>query len=161
MNQKRIDRVKGVEQITERSATIAREALLQCQQRLDEQQARLTQLTDYLQEYAAGIGFATGGQAKAFALQNYRAFMGKIEQTIDHQKGVVARLEAELEACRKAAAEASSQHRSVEKLRGRFEKERDRVQNKQEQAVNDAHAALHHRDHLGFMNGEKEHGTVE
>ena len=107
MNQKRIDRVKGVEKITERGANIAKDALLQCQRRLDEQQARLQQLTEYLQEYAAGIGFAPGGEAKAFALQNYRAFMSKIEQTIDHQKGVVAQAEAELLAYKQAAAEAN------------------------------------------------------
>lgn len=148
MNQKRIDRVKGVEKITERGANIAKDALLQCQRRLDEQQARLQQLTEYLQEYAAGIGFAPGGEAKAFALQNYRAFMSKIEQTIDHQKGVVAQAEAELLAYKQAAAEASSQHRSVEKLRGRFENERDRMQNKQEQAANDAHAAQHRHNPL-------------
>jgi len=148
VNQNRIERVKGVERITERGANIAKETLLQCQQRLDEQQARLQQLTDYLQEYAAGIGFASGGEAKAFALQNYRAFMSKIEQTIDHQKGVVAQLEEELQACQKVAAEANSQHRSVGKLRGRFENERDRMQNKQEQAVNDAHAAQHRHNPL-------------
>ncbi len=78
MNQQRIERVKAVEKITERSANIAKESQLHCQQRLDEQQARLQQLTDYLQEYAAGIGFAAGGKSKAFALQNYRAFMGRI-----------------------------------------------------------------------------------
>jgi len=148
VNQKRIERVKGVEKITERGANIAKESLLQCQQRLDEQQARLQQLTDYLQEYAAGIGFASGGEAKAFALQNYRAFMGKIEQTIDHQKGVVAQLEVDLLACQQAAAAASSQHRSVEKLRGRFETERNRMQHRQEQAANDAHAARHRHNPL-------------
>jgi flagellar FliJ protein len=148
VNQQRIERVKGVEKITERGANIAKESLLQCQRRLDEQQARLQQLTDYLQEYAAGIGFASGGQAKAFALQNYRAFMARIEQTIAHQKEVVAQVEAELLACKQAAAEASSQHRSVEKLRGRFENERNRMQNKQEQAVNDAHAAQHRHNPL-------------
>ncbi|MBD3816777.1 MAG: flagellar FliJ family protein, partial [Halothiobacillus sp.] len=91
---------------------------------------------------------ASGGQAKAFALQNYRAFMARIEQTIAHQKEVVAQVEAELLACKQAAAEASSQHRSVEKLRGRFENERNRMQNKQEQAVNDAHAAQHRHNPL-------------
>lgn len=148
MNQKRIERVKGVERITERGANIAKESLLQCQRRLEEQQARLQQLTDYLQEYAAGIGFASGGQAKAFALQNYRAFMGRIEETIAHQKEIVAQLETELEGHRQAVAEASSQHRSVEKLRGRFENERNRMLGKQEQAVNDAHAAQHRHNPL-------------
>lgn len=148
MNQQRIERVKGVEKITERGANIAKEAMIQCQRRLDEQQARLQQLTDYLQEYAAGIGFASGGEAKAFALQNYRAFMSKIEQTISHQKEVVAQVEAELLRHKQAAADANSQHRSVEKLRGRFETERNRMLDKQEQAVSDAHAAQHRHNPL-------------
>ncbi|MHB1228795.1 MAG: flagellar export protein FliJ [Halothiobacillus sp.] len=141
MNQQRIDRVKGVEKITEHGAALAKDAVVHCQQRLDEQHARLQQLSDYLQEYAAGLGFAAGGSSQAFALQNYRAFMGKIEQTIEHQKTVVAQIEAELSACQNTAAEANSQHRSVGKLRGRFEVERNRIQGKQEQGVNDAHAA--------------------
>ncbi|OYY54447.1 MAG: hypothetical protein B7Y53_06105 [Halothiobacillus sp. 28-55-5] len=99
MNQSRINRVKGVEKITENGAMLAKESVQNCQQRLDEQQARLVQLSDYLQEYAAGLGFATGGSSQAFALQNYRAFMGKIEQTIAHQKTVVAQIQAELIAC--------------------------------------------------------------
>ncbi|MGC8697832.1 MAG: flagellar export protein FliJ [Halothiobacillus sp.] len=150
MNQSRINRVKGVEKIIENGAILAKESVLMCQQRLDEQQARLVQLSDYLQEYAAGLGFATGGTSQAFALQNYRAFMGKIEQTIVHQKTVVAQIQAELIACQHAAAEANSQHRSVEKLRGRFEAERNRAQDKQEQSVNDAHAALRQHNPLGL-----------
>jgi flagellar FliJ protein len=150
MNQSRINRVKGVEKITENSAMLAKESVLMCQQRLDEQQARLAQLSGYLAEYAAGLGFATGGSSQAFALQNYRAFMGKIEQTIAHQKNVVAQIQAELIACQNAAAEANSQHRSVEKLRGRFEAERDRAQDKHEQSVNDAHAAQRQHNPLGI-----------
>lgn len=149
MNQQRIERVKGVEKITGHGASLAKEAMLQCQQRLDEQQARLQQLTEYLQEYAAGIGFASGGQAKAFALQNYRAFMGRIEQTVAHQQEIVTQLEVELANHQQAVADANSQHRSVEKLRGRFEQERSRVDNKQEQAANDAHAAQHRYLKLG------------
>jgi flagellar FliJ protein len=150
MNQSRINRVKGVEKITENGAMLAKESVLMCQQRLDEQQARLVQLSDYLQEYAAGLGFATGGSSQAFALQNYRAFMGKIEQTIAHQKTVVAQIQAELIACQNAAAEANSQHRSVEKLRGRFEAERNRDQDKQEQIINDAHALMRQHNPLGI-----------
>jgi flagellar FliJ protein len=149
MNQPRINRVKGVEKITEHGAMLAKESVQNCQHRLDEQQARLVQLSDYLQEYAAGLGFATGGSSQAFALQNYRAFMGKIEQTIAHQKTVVAQIEAELIACQSAAAEANSQHRSVEKLRGRFEAAHLRAQDKQDQNVNDAHAAQRQANPLG------------
>lgn len=149
MNQERINRVKGVEKITEHGATLAKETVLRCQKDLEEQQARLLQLTQYFDEYAAGIGFATGGRAQAFALQNYRSFMARIEQTIAHQKNVCVQLEAELATHQRAAAEANSQHRSVEKLRGRFETERDRLSDKLEQRTNDAHAAHHHRDPLG------------
>lgn len=149
MNQQRINRVKGVEKITEHGAALAKEAVMQCQKNLDEQQARLQQLTQYFDEYAAGIGFAAGGRAQAFALQNYRAFMERIEQTIAHQKSVCAQLETELATHQRAAAEANSQHRSVEKLRGRFETERDRLNDKLEQRTNDAHAAQHHRGPLG------------
>lgn len=149
MNQARINRIKGVEKITEHGAALAKEAVQRCQNELAQQQERLQQLVQYFDEYAAGIGFATGGRAQAFALQNYRAFMERIEQTIAHQKTVCAQLEAELAAHRQAAAEANSQHRSVEKLRGRFETARDHQNDKLEQRTNDAHAAQHHRGPLG------------
>ena len=77
MSEARIQRIRQVEKITEHQATVGQEAVASCQKQLDEQRARLTQLTDYLAEYAAGIGFAAGGRSQVFALQNYRAFMGK------------------------------------------------------------------------------------
>ena len=148
MSQARIERIRQVEKITDQRATLGHEAVVACQQQLDDQRARLAQLTDYLAEYAAGIGFAPGGRSQVFALQNYRAFMGKIEQTIAHQQQVVAQLERDLAARQQEWAALRSQHRSVEKLRGRFENERDRMQNKQEQAANDAHAAQHRHNPL-------------
>lgn len=144
MNQKRIDRMQRVESVTGRVSDMAVDAVSRCQQRLDEQRQRLTQLNDYLTEYAAGLGFAEGGQARAFALQNYRAFMARIEQTVDHQRQVVEAIETELAGLQEEAREASTRHRAVGKLRGRFQHQLAAEEDKRDQRVMDAHAARHH-----------------
>ncbi|WP_407276197.1 flagellar export protein FliJ [Halothiobacillus sp. DCM-1] len=148
MSQARIARIRQVEKITDQRATLGQEAVAACQRQLDEQRARLTQLTDYLAEYAAGIGFAPGGRSQVFALQNYRAFMEKIEQTIAHQQQVVSQLEGELVARQQEWREWRSQHRSVEKLRGRVEQHDQRDQERRAQQENDAHALAHYRNPL-------------
>ena len=148
MSEARIQRIRQVEKITDHQATVGQEAVAACQRQLDEQRARLTQLTDYLAEYAAGIGFAAGGRSQVFALQNYRAFMGKIEQTIAHQHQVVAQLEQDLAARQQEWAALRSQHRSVEKLRGRVEQTHHQGQERLAQRENDAHALTRYRSPL-------------
>ena len=148
MSQARIERIRQVEKITDQRATLGHEAVVACQQQLDDQRARLAQLTDYLAEYAAGIGFAPGGRSQVFALQNYRAFMGKIEQTIAHQQQVVAQLERDLAARQQEWAALRSQHRSVEKLRGRVEQTHHQGQERLDQRENDAHAQTRYRSPL-------------
>jgi len=145
MNQKRIDRMGRVESVTGQVSDMAVDAVNHCQQRLDEQRQRLTQLNDYLTEYAAGLGFAQGGQARAFALQNYRAFMARIEETVDHQRQVVEAIETELAGLQEEAREASTRHRAVGKLRGRFQQQFASQEDKREQRVMDAHAANRHQ----------------
>lgn len=148
MSDARIERIRRVEKITDQRAALGQEVVTACQQRLDDQRARLTQLTEYLAEYAAGIGFAPGGRSQVFALQNYRAFMGKIEQTIAHQQQVVTQLEVELAARQQEWAELRSQHRSVEKLRGRVEHHQQQGQERRAQQENDAHALTRYRSPL-------------
>ncbi len=148
MSQARIERIRQVEKITDQRATLGHEAVVACQQQLDDQRARLAQLTDYLAEYAAGIGFAPGGRSQVFALQNYRAFMGKIEQTIAQQQQVVAQLEQTLAARQQEWAALRSQHRSVEKLRGRVTQQNQHDQERRAQQENDAHALSHYRNPL-------------
>jgi len=141
MNQKRVDRMERVESVTGRVDDMAKDAVRQCEARLEEQRLRLSQLNDYLSEYAAGLGFAQGGQARAFALQNYRAFMARIEQTVDHQRQVVETIESELASLMAEARETSTRHRAVGKLRDRFQHQLDGEERKRDQRVSDAQAA--------------------
>lgn len=150
MNRKRVERIAGVERVTDRASNLANEAVMHCQQRLDEQRQRLDLLTNYLSEYAETIGFSPGGQARVFALQNYRAFMARIEQTIEQQRLVVAEVEEELVTRQQEAQEANTRHRAVEKLHGRFENRLAHEESRQEQRMMDGHAGVQGR----YFSGE-------
>ncbi|MGC9456696.1 MAG: flagellar export protein FliJ [Halothiobacillaceae bacterium] len=111
-----------------------------CEQRLAEQRGRFDQLSNYMEEYARNLEFAQGGKAGAFAIQNYRAFMAKIEAAVEQQRQNVDMVERELEMLRERFKEANIHARSVEKLHGRVLDEARNQQEKREQRELDAHA---------------------
>ncbi len=61
--------------------------------RLDEQRQRLELLQGYQREYAARLSFNPGGSAFVASLQNYRAFMARIEEAVRQQRQLVEHLE--------------------------------------------------------------------
>ncbi|MFP4155600.1 MAG: flagellar export protein FliJ [Halothiobacillaceae bacterium] len=139
-------RIEQLGRLARHQSDLALAELRACEQRLAEQKSRHEQLANYMQEYARSLEFAQGGKADAFAIQNYRAFMARIESAVEQQQRNVDAVRRELVELRARFKEASIHARSVEKLHGRVRDEVRSEQEKREQRELDAHAtqrALH------------------
>lgn len=122
-------------------ADLANRQRREAQRELDAQRQQLADLEGYFREYTNNISFAAEGRNRAFALQNYREFMARIEETIEHQRRVVEELEQKLAQRANDAREARVRNESVERLSERY---RDSIRGRNErseQQVMDQHGA--------------------
>lgn len=147
-------RIAQLGKLARHKTDMANAELRACEQRLAEQQGRLDQLVGYMEEYARNLSFAEGGAAGAFAIQNYRAFMAKIETAVAQQREQVRRIEEELQDLREKFREASTHSRSVEKLHGRVKAEAQQEQDQREQREMDAHATQRVMSRSGRAGGQ-------
>ncbi|MBN2872300.1 MAG: flagellar export protein FliJ [Halothiobacillaceae bacterium] len=122
-------------------ADLASRQRREAQRELDAQRQRLADLEGYFREYTSNIGFAAQGRNRAFALQNYRQFMGRIEETIEHQRRVVDELEQKLAQRATEAREARTRTESVDRLSQRYRDSINRREERGEQRVMDQHGA--------------------
>lgn len=122
-------------------ADLASRRRREAQRELDGQRQRLADLEGYFTEYTNNLGFAAEGRNRAFALQNYRQFMARIEETIEHQRKVVQDLEEQLNKRSNDAREARVRNESVDRLSQRYRDSIRRRADRAEQQVMDQHGA--------------------
>ncbi|MDG4866714.1 flagellar export protein FliJ [Guyparkeria sp. 1SP6A2] len=122
-------------------ADLARRRRREAQQQLDQQRQRLADLEGYFNEYTNNLSFAAEGRNRAFALQNYRQFMARIEETIEHQRKVVSDLEKTLDQRAGEARDANARNESVDRLSQRYRDSIRRKADHAEQQVMDQHGA--------------------
>ena len=122
-------------------ADLASRRRREAQRELDAQRQRLADLEGYFNEYTNNISFAAEGRNRAFALQNYRQFMARIEETIEHQRRVVEELEQKLAQRANDAREARTRNESVDRLSQRYRDSIRRRSERNEQQVMDQHGA--------------------
>jgi len=122
-------------------ADLASQRRREAQRELDAQRQRLADLEGYFNEYTNNISFAAEGRNRAFALQNYRQFMARIEETIEHQRRVVQELEEKLAQRANDAREARTRDESVGRLSQRYRDSIRRRGERAEQQLMDQHGA--------------------
>lgn len=122
-------------------ADLARRRRREAERELEAQRQRLADLEGYFNEYTNNISFAAEGRNRAFALQNYRQFMARIEETIEHQRRVVDELEQQLAQRANDAREAQARNESVDRLSERYRNSIRRRDERSEQQVMDQHGA--------------------
>jgi len=136
-DKRKVKTLGNVSRLTERRVEEAKSLHREVERQLSISQSQLQELERYFSEYTQSIGFVAQGRNRAFALQNYRHFMHRIEQTIEQQRNVVAQLKRRLEEQAQKVREANVQHRSVNKLTARYEHRIKQDDERQEQAILD------------------------
>lgn len=114
--QQRQQRLERLTDFARQEEDKAARRMTEARARLDEQQQRLNLLEEYQREYAARLSFNPGGSAGVFALQNYRAFMARIEEAVRQQRQVVERLVREHAQLAQAWNEQRTRTRGLQKV---------------------------------------------
>ncbi|MEW6764469.1 MAG: flagellar export protein FliJ [Pseudomonadota bacterium] len=151
-HQQRQQRLERLGEFARQEEDKAARRMAEARARLDEQQQRLSMLEDYQREYAARLSFNTGASSGVFALQNYRAFMARIEEAVIQQRQVVERMEQEHAKLAQAWNEQRTRSRGLHKVEEKLAATIARDQNSRDQRVQDEFAG---RLHLTMTSTER------
>jgi len=135
---KRMDPVLRVAEHRERDAA---RLLGESRQRLEQQRRRLQELLDYREEYSRRFEQTGGGGMDMKQLNEYRAFLGRLNDAVAHQQGVIAKAEAEVERRRADWMALRSRMQSLDTVRERFRQEERREAERREQREADERTA--------------------
>jgi len=131
---KRFRPVQRVAQSREQKA--ARE-LGNSQRRAQDQEGRLEELKGYHQEYLERFENAASSGISASQLQEYRAFISKLELAIREQEKIVSASHRECSSRKQVWQRKRTQTEALGKVMGRFESEERKDSDKREQKETD------------------------
>lgn len=143
-HQQRRQRLERLGELARQEEDKAARRMAEARARLDEQQQRLKLLEEYQREYAARLSFNPGASAGVFALQNYRAFMARIQEAVIQQRQVVERLAQEHDKLVQAWNEQRARCRGLQKVEEKLAATIARDQNSRDQRIQDEFAGRLH-----------------
>ncbi|MBS3965208.1 MAG: flagellar export protein FliJ [Methylomonas sp.] len=147
---KKSDRFNIIIALHDRQERSALEALARVQQTLHEQQAKLSHLQNYRLEYADKLIARQRLGLHVSQLLEYRAFSDKLDKAIDGQRQSVVRHERDVLAARQYWEDCQQRRKSLQKVKEMALSEERRLEDKREQAEQDAHATrLARKDGMG------------
>ena len=134
---KRSQRMKPVLAVARRSEDVTLQTYGRCQQQLTEAEHKLKQLTDYQQEYSAGLHVVSSRLVDLAQLQARRHFMAKLQSAIAAQQAEVARCQQMVAQARLAWLKTRGHSQSMSKLSERYQQEEGQVRERQAQRQSD------------------------
>ncbi|WP_181919392.1 flagellar export protein FliJ [Alkalilimnicola ehrlichii] len=108
--------MEPVKRLANEHADRAAKQFSQQRQQLDEQQQRLAQLESFRQEYRGRLQANARGGIDPFRLQDYNAFIARIDAAVVQQKEAVVRSEYDVERSRSQWLEVLSRSRAIDKF---------------------------------------------
>ena len=121
------------EQAQARKLAAAQQAVASAEQRLDE-------LRRYQQDYANGFDRQVAQGATAHALQDYRAFLVRLEDAVQQQQRVVENLRVEMAMQSAHWQAAARQSKGLETVVQGWQREERRLADRRDQAATDERA---------------------
>jgi len=134
---KRSQRMKPVLAVAQRSEDVTLQAYGRCQQQLADAEHKLRQLTDYQQEYAAGLQVVSSRLVDLAQLQARRHFMTKLQGAIAAQQAEILRCQQVVAQARLAWLKTRSHSQSMNKLTERYQQEEGQQRERQAQRQSD------------------------
>lgn len=136
-------RSKRMKPVSDISATRERDAvrnLAQVQRELAEQQQRLAELMRYRDEYAQRFALDLSTGLDAIMVQDYRAFLARLNAGIDQQKHLILSIEERCEQQRAQWLETRTRMKVIEKVIGRYQQQEKRDEQRKEQKETDEYS---------------------
>lgn len=134
-------RSKRMQPVVEVSVNREREAarrLGELQQREQAAEQRLQELIHYREEYTRQ--FAAGGSLGTARLQDYRIFLGRLNQAVEQQQVLVERAKQDCAAQRARWMELQTRVQALDKVVSRYRDSERGDQDRREQKESDQHA---------------------
>jgi len=132
-------RFEPVQRIAKSREDNAARELGHSQRRMQEQENKLEELKSYHQEYLDRFAEASRNGMSASQLQEYRAFMCKLETAIDAQKKVVHASHIECSSCKDEWKQKRVRTQALGKVMDRFETTEKKAAESREQKESDEH----------------------
>ena len=130
-------RLKPVQRIAHSREQKAARHMGQSQRTLQEEEAKLNQLKAYHQEYLERFEAATKKGISANQLQEYRAFLHKLDQAVRQQQGVVTASQLDHSSKKNDWRETHTRSQVLNTVVDRYEKQEQRKAERNEQKESD------------------------
>ena len=131
------DRFKPVQRIAKSREQKAARKLGSSQRNARDQQARLDELRSYHEEYLTRFHGAAQAGISASQLQEYRAFLSKLEAAIKAQEQVVAASQVECSDHKQQWQQKRVRTEALGKVMERFQRDEQRIRDSREQKEQD------------------------
>lgn len=143
---KKSQRLQAITHLHARQEQDAMQAMGRSQRKLLDTQQQLDNLNQYRQEYNAKLQAQQQRGMNINQLLEFRAFAEKLDKAIEAQQDVVQSAERELQRMRKQWEECHQRTKSLQKLGDMALAEEQKLEDKREQAEQDARAGRQKRD---------------
>ena len=130
-------RLKPVQQVAANREQKAARSMGQARANLAQEEAKLAQLKQYHQEYLTRFQEASAQGMSVAQLQEYRAFLGKLDEAIEQQQKVVAASMATHSTHRDDWKQKRTRTQALGKVVERYRKEERKVADRVEQKESD------------------------
>ena len=137
----RSKRMQSVQHLAHNREQDAVRKLGESQQHLDAQQTKLQELRTYRNEYAKAFESSGGAGLDALRIQEYRAFLGRLNQAIQQQEAVIAQCSARHERTRQQWLATRSHSQAIDKVLERYRQQERKQQERKEQQDLDERAS--------------------
>jgi flagellar FliJ protein len=141
MSLKRSDRIKPIHNMAQQSEDVAAQTLGKIQRELSEHHLKLSELMQYYQDYTARFNEQAVKGMSITQVQSYQKFISQLEIAIREQKKHISRT---TEACDSSRADWTVERQKtqvLEKVITRYQKQEQKISNRQEQRRSDEFVA--------------------
>jgi flagellar protein FliJ len=132
-------RLKPVQQVAESRERNAARTMGQARKHLAQEEAKLLQLRQYHQEYLDRFKLASSQGISVTQLQEYRAFLAKLDDAIRQQEKIVATSETNHSNQKDNWKQKHTRTQALGKVVERYRKEERKDEDLKEQKANDEH----------------------
>jgi flagellar FliJ protein len=146
---KRSERMQTVERVVSDLEKKRAEALAARERHVAECESKLQELESYQTSYAEQFQTRAGAGIGAVGLRDYQTFMVRLGEAVRQQTQLVEKAKADRDAERKVWQHAAQRAEAVGGLVERWQKEEQRMQDKQDQRDSDERAQRISRRSLG------------
>ncbi|MCO6412074.1 MAG: flagellar export protein FliJ [Thiogranum sp.] len=132
--------MQPVQRVAQSREQAAMRKLGQSQQYLDEQCRKLDELRAYREQYTREFESCGGGGLGAMRLQDYRVFLGRLNEAVRQQEAIIAKCQSQHEKNRQLWLETRGRAQAIENVVQGYCREERRQMDRKEQREQDEHA---------------------